>query len=523
MNREDQISRLEPGKIWDFIIIGGGASGLGAAVDAASRGFESVLFEGADFAKGTSSRSTKLVHGGVRYLAQGDIGLVREALRERGLIAKNAKHLFRDQDFIIPTYTIWQKLYYGIGLKIYDWLSWGWSLGASKWIKDSDAKQQLPNLKSEGLAGGVIYKDGQFDDSRLALSLAQTAEEAGAAVINYMRVIDLLKDPDGKLVGVRVLDLESGITHQVLARVVVNATGVFSNKILKMDDKEANEIRVVPSQGIHLVVDDSFLGSDKALMIPKTTDGRVLFAIPWHGKTILGTTDTLIKKPSYEPRPQEEEIDFILENAGTYMSRVPTRQDIKSVFVGLRPLVAPKKDKKNTKEISRGHKILTSPSGLITILGGKWTTYRSMGEELIDQAIELHRLKKIPSASRYLPIYGNPNGVELPTEKRLRIYGEAALGIRKLENQEPELATKIHPAYPYTKAQVVWAARHEMARTVEDFLARRIRLLFLDARAAQEASEVVASIMSGELRKDTDWVNTQLQEFAKLSQGYILS
>ncbi|PQB03934.1 glycerol-3-phosphate dehydrogenase/oxidase [Aureitalea marina] len=522
MNREEQLLQLSNCDQWDFIVIGGGASGLGAAVDAASRGFKTVLFEGVDFAKGTSSRSTKLVHGGVRYLAQGDIGLVREALKERGVLAQNAGHLFQNQEFVIPTYSHRQKWFYGIGLKVYDWLSLGWSLGRSRLMGRSQVSKLLPNIRKDGLNGGVLYRDGQFDDARLALNLAQTAIEAGGTVINYMKVIDFLKDDDRKICGVRVQDMESGAQHEVRSRVVINATGVFSNKILKMDDRKANEIRVVPSQGIHLVVDASFLGADQALMIPKTTDGRVLFAIPWHGRTLLGTTDTLIKKPSYEPEARKEEIDFILENAGQYLEKAPQRSDVLSVFAGLRPLVAPKKDKENTKEISRGHKILTSPSGLITILGGKWTTYRSMGRELIDKALHIHDLRREPSNSRQIGIHGNPNGRELPLDPRLRVYGQDAFSIQEMEKAEPESAQRLHPYYPYTKAQLIWAVNREMARTVEDFLARRIRLLFLDAEAAIQAAPLVSQIMAQQLNKEQDWVEQQLRDFTKLAKGYQL-
>ena len=522
MKRETQIKTLTQVSKWDILIIGGGASGLGAAVDAASRGFKTVLFEGVDFAKGTSSRSTKLVHGGVRYLAQGHISLVREALEERGLLAKNARHLFKNQTFIIPNYKWWEGYYYAIGLKIYDKLSKRLSLGKSKRINKNETIRKLPTLQQRKLKSSVTYQDGQFDDARLAVNLAKTAIKHGATVINHMKVTDLLKDENNNVVGVKAKDSETGEIYRIMAQAIINATGIFTNKILKMNDPRHKKT-VVPSQGIHLVLDSAFLNSNEALMIPKTLDGRVLFAIPWHGKIVVGTTDTLIKKPKLEPQALEEEIEFVLETVGNYLTKKPTRKDVLSVFAGLRPLAAPKKDSINTKEVSRGHKISVSETKLITIIGGKWTTYRKMAQDTIDKAIEVHNLPRHHAVTKNLSIHGNISRLAENPEDHLTVYGSDLPKIEALKKQDPALRKNIHPKYNYTLAEVVWSIREEMARTVEDILARRIRLLFLDAKAAIEATPLVAKTLAKELNRDSDWAKAQETDFIKTAQKYILS
>lgn len=521
-DRDYQLEQLKSTSQFDMIIIGGGASGLGVALDAASRGFKVALFESYDFAKGTSSRSTKLVHGGVRYLAQGNVKLVFEALKERGLLAKNAAHLFRNQRFLIPSYSFWHKLYYGLGLKVYDWLSLRKSLGSSKIVTAKAAKEGISTIKKEQLAGGVTYLDGQFDDARLALNLAQTAISHKATLLNYMKVINVLKDENNKLYGVQVKDRETQEEFAVHAKVVINATGVFANRVLKMAGRKKRSLKVVPSQGIHLVLDKSFLPNETALMVPKTSDGRVLFAIPWHNKVVVGTTDTPVKKPSYEPKPIVEEVNFILENAGNYLEKKPTQQDVKSVFAGLRPLVAPEGDKSNTKEISRGHQIIHSDSGLITIVGGKWTTYREMAEDVVNEAIRTHNLSKVNSKTETLSIFGNTNDQSI-INSELWYYGSDAKEIERLYNKHSFLKETIHPNYPFTKGQVVWAVKQEMARTVEDMLARRCRLLFLDAKAAIECAPTVAEIMQKLLEKDDAWSQQQIEEFTALANGYLLN
>jgi glycerol-3-phosphate dehydrogenase len=522
MNRSGQLIKLQNTKNWDVIIIGGGASGLGTALDAASRGYKTILLEAVDFAKGTSSRSTKLVHGGVRYLAQGDVHLVREALKERGLLAQNAGHLVKNQSFVIPNYNRWSGYFYTIGLKIYDLLAGSLSLGASTYISREKTIEMLPNVEENGLANGVIYHDGQFDDSRLAINLAQTAVEKGACVINYIKVVNLIKDDKDTVIGVQATDQETGTTYDIKGSAIINATGVFTNAIMKLNDKVYKKY-IVPSQGIHLVFDKSFLPGDHALMIPKTKDGRVLFAVPWHDRIVVGTTDTLIKSHSLEPVALETEIEFVLETAQRFLAKKPTRADVLSVFAGLRPLAAPKEEGKSTKEVSRSHKILVSKTGLITITGGKWTTYRKMAEEIIDKAIKTGKLPKKECITENLPIHGNK--ITTPADRRnhLYIYGSDISKILELQQNHPELKEKLHPDHEFTMAEVVWAIRCEMARTVDDVLARRVRLLFLDARAAIESSEKTARLLAQELGYTEDWIIKEILDFKKISKGYLLT
>jgi len=522
MNRSEQLLKLQNTENWDVIIIGGGASGLGTAIDAASRGYKTILLEAVDFAKGTSSRSTKLVHGGVRYLAQGDVHLVREALKERGLLAQNANHLVKNQSFVIPNYHWLSGYFYTIGLKIYDLLSGGLSLGSSKYLSKKKTIEMLPNVEEDGLVNGVIYHDGQFDDSRLAVNLAQTAVENDACVLNYTKVVNLLKDNNNQIIGVQAVDQETGINYNIKGAVVINATGVFTNAIMKLNDKVYKKY-IVPSQGIHLVFDKSFLPGEHALMIPKTKDGRVLFAVPWHNHVVVGTTDTLIKKQSLEPIALESEIEFVLETAQRFLAKKPTRDDVLSVFAGLRPLAAPKEEGKSTKEVSRSHKIIVSETGLITITGGKWTTYRKIAEDIIDKAILKGKLPKKTCITQQLSIHGNKPTTTLDREDHLYIYGSDIAKILQLQEEEPELNEKLHPDYEFTLAEIVWAVRYEMARTIDDILARRVRLLFLDARAAIEVSEKTARVIAKELGHDENWIAKEIADFKAISKGFFLS
>jgi len=521
ISREKQILKLKETKNWDYVIIGGGASGLGIAVEAASRGFKVALFEGQDFAKGTSSKSTKLVHGGVRYLAQGDIGLVVEALEERGILEKNARHLFKNQSFIIPIYNRWKGYYYAIGLKLYDLLSRKLSLGKSELISSSKVLNMLPNLKNKRLSNGVIYHDGQFDDSRLAINLAQTAVEQKATILNYFKVIDILKDEHGKNEGVIVFDVETDEKYHIKSKCIINATGIFTDKILKINDP-THKKTVVPSRGIHLVFDKSFLNSDYAIMIPKTTDGRVLFIIPWHDKVLVGTTDTPVKKKTLDPIATKSEINFILKNTRQYFQNPPNKEDVLSVFAGLRPLAAPKKNETKTKEVSRNHKIIISNGNLVSIVGGKWTTYRRMAEEVVDKSIQLHKYKNVSSKTKALSIHGNILETQTFKESYLNVYGSDTKYIKELEESNILYSKKIHVNYPYTVAQIVWAVRHEMARTIEDVLARRVRLLFLDAKAAIESSLLVAEVMAKELNKEATWVDEQNEKFKEVAEKYVI-
>ncbi len=513
--------REQAGKQWDMIVVGGGATGLGTALDAASRGYKTLLLEQSDFSKGTSSRSTKLVHGGVRYLAQGDISLVLEALHERGLMRQNAPHLVKNQSFIIPNYDWWDGPFYTVGMKVYDMMAGKLGLGPSQSLSSEEVLRAIPNLKTEGLRGGVIYYDGQFDDSRLAVNIAQTCAEHGGVLINYMRVTGLSKNKDGIISGVEAVDLESGETHNLLARSVVNATGVFVDAIMRMDDPDAPPL-VKPSQGVHVILDKQFLKGDSAIMIPKTSDGRVLFAVPWHDRVVVGTTDTPLNDCSLEPRALEEEIEFILSTAKQYLTREPKREDILSVFAGLRPLAAPKEEGESTstKEISRSHHLRVSLSGLVTITGGKWTTYRKMAQDTVDKAAMVGGLKDQKCRTEDMPIHGWLANVDY--KEPLYYYGSDADYMRDHVLDHPELGEQLHPNLPYTRVEVIWSVRYEMARTVEDILARRQRALFLDARAAIEMAPEVAKILAKELGKDENWQEQQVLEFIKIARGYYL-
>jgi len=517
LNRNVFLKQLNEESDWDLIVVGGGATGLGIAVDSASRGYKTLLLEQADFAKGTSSRSTKLVHGGVRYLAQGDIRLVYDALRERGLLQKNAAHLVKRQPFIIPCYSWLEKTKYLIGLKLYDWLAGRFSFGKSRFVNRKEILRKLPGLNAKNLVGGVEYYDGQFDDARLAINLAQTAAEQGAVLLNYFKVTGLLKE-NSRTSGVKALDAETKKEYTLQAKVVINATGVFVDDLLQMD-KPGRRPLVRPSQGVHLVVDKSFLHSSSAMMIPKTADGRVLFAVPWHNHVLLGTTDTPLDKHSLEPEALQKEIRFILDTVKQYLSRPPEEGDVLSVFAGLRPLAAPQKATSSTKEISRDHKLLVSESGLITITGGKWTTYRKMAEETVDQAIEAGALHKVSCVTKNIRIHGCS---DFSSKNDLSVYGTDQNGIADLMKQSPFLAKKLAAGLPYTEAEVIWAIRTEMARNVEDVLARRLRLLFLDAKAALAAAPRVAELLATELRYTENWRRAQVEEFTKLAHQYLL-
>lgn len=519
MDRVRNLKELEhTEKIWDICVIGGGASGLGVALDALSRGLKVVLLEKIDFAKGTSSRSTKLVHGGVRYLAQGEVPLVFEALRERGRLLKNAPHLTHNQPFIIPIYTNFDRLKYGVGLKIYDWMAGKLRLGKSRYISREQTIQRLPQINQDGLRGGVVYHDGQFDDARLALSIAMTCDEMGGCLVNYMKVVGLPKNPQGKITGAKVRDTIGKKDYLIKAKMVVNATGVFADKILQMDQPGVAK-SIKPSQGIHLVLDRSFLGGTDALMIPATSDGRVLFAVPWQDKLVVGTTDTLREKAKLEPEALEKEIEFVLETAAQYLNRKPTRSDVLSVFAGLRPLAAPKEGSTKTKEISRSHKVIVSDSGLVTITGGKWTTFRKMGEDTVDYYEEITKIKPNKSTSANIHYHGY---TKTPFEGHWKGYGVTATAIQELFEKDPESAQLLHPDYPYSVAEVIWAIRNEMAMTIEDVLARRIRILFLDARAAIQMAPKVADILALELNKDAEWIENELADFNKTANKYIL-
>ncbi|MGA9494330.1 MAG: glycerol-3-phosphate dehydrogenase/oxidase [Terriglobales bacterium] len=534
MTRADMWRRIEAHpKPWDMIVVGGGATGVGVAIDAASRGYDVLLLEQSDFGKGTSSRSTKLAHGGVRYLEQGNIGLVMEALKERGLLLQNAPHIVHDLAFVVPNYDWWEAPFYGLGLKLYQLLAGKYGFGKSRILSKEETLEHLPTLKTEGLRGGAVYYDGQFDDARLLIHMVATAFEQGATLLNYVQVTGLTKDPQGFLDGVTARDLETGNKFRASAKVVINATGAFSD-LLRLQAEPSATPMMVPSQGIHLVFDSSFLQGESAVMVPHTSDGRVLFAIPWHGHTVVGSTDTPIAAATLEPVAMKQEIEFILATAGQYLTKAPTRTDVLSVFAGVRPLVRATSGAgglSNTAALSRDHLINIDRSGLVTVCGGKWTTYRRMAEDCVDQAATLAQLPQSPCVTHHLRIHGFFEAPEHDATKKaeaakqfgsLAVYGSDACEIRKLIEDDPRLGEPLHAALPYVKAEVIWAARHEMARTVEDALARRTRALFLNARAALEMAPAVADLMSSELAWDEITRTKQLAAFRDVASNYLI-
>lgn len=519
MNRTEMWQRVEShSQPWDMIVVGGGATGVGVAIDAASRGYDVLLLEQSDFGKGTSSRSTKLAHGGVRYLEQGNIALVMEALKERGLLLQNAPHLVWDLAFVVPNYDWWEAPFYGLGLKLYQLLAGKYGFGTSRILSREETLSQLPTLKTDGLRGGAVYYDGQFDDARLLIAMVATAFEQGATLLNYVEVVTLSKDEQGFVNGISARDAETGKEFHAAAKVVINATGAFTD-LLRLKAEDSAEPMIVPSQGIHLVFDSSFLQGDSAILVPHTSDGRVLFAIPWHGHTLVGTTDTPITAATLEPIAMEQEVEFVLATAAQYLAKAPTRSDVLSVFAGVRPLVkAP--GATGTAALSRDHIVHIDRSGLVTICGGKWTTYRHMAEDCVDQAATFAQLPEKPCVTQHLNIHGFHNAAK--QFGHLSVYGSDAYQLRKLIEANSELGDPLHAALPYVKAEVVWATRHEMARTVEDVLARRTRALFLNARAAIDMAPAVANLMAEELSWDNVDQAKQLAGFREVASNYVL-
>jgi glycerol-3-phosphate dehydrogenase len=520
LNRPAMLARLlDPGEQpWDVLVVGGGASGLGTAVEAASRGYRTALIEGHDFAKATSSRSTKLVHGGVRYLQRGNVALVLEALRERGRLLRNAPHLVRDLPFVVPNYDWWEAPFYGAGLKLYDLLAGRMGLQPSRHLSREETLDRIPTLEPEGLRGGVVYQDAQFDDARLAVTLALTLADLGGVAVNYLSAVGLIKE--GELVrGARVRDEETGHESEVRAKVVVNATGIFADGLRRMDDPASPPL-LAPSQGVHLVLDRRFQPGESAILVPHTDDGRVLFAVPWHDRVVVGTTDTPVAEPSLEPRPLPEEVDFLLHHAARYLIRDPGREDVLSIFAGLRPLVRGNRAAARTAALSRDHTLLVSPSGLVTLAGGKWTTYRRMGEDTVDHAALVAGLDERPSRTADLHLHGWAG--EGPLREGSG-YGADAPALARLAAERPGWDEPLHLNLPYRVGEVVWAARHEMARSVEDVLARRTRSLLLDARASVEVAPVVARLLAEELGRDEGWQRGQVAGYGELARGYFLA
>jgi glycerol-3-phosphate dehydrogenase len=547
MNRNRMLTTLQAeDKPWDVVVIGGGATGLGTALEAVTRGYRVVLVEGHDFAKGTSSKSTKLIHGGVRYLRQGQINMVRQSLHERGRLQRNAPHLVRSRKFVIPSYQTGGRLYFYAGMKAYDLLAGRLGFESSQLLSTAQTLEALPTLNARGLRGGVAYADGQFDDARLAVALAQSCVDHGAVVLNYAPVIRLLHR-SGQLCGVIARDEESGIELEIAAQVVVNATGVMGETIMQLDSStpaqplaasgdppgvEASQARpqIVASQGTHLVLPRRFCPSNAAMLIPHTDDSRVLFAIPWHNRTLFGTTDQRVDTISLEPRPLAHEIDYLLEHAGRYLTQKPERSDILSVFAGLRPLVGSNSNapvqRRATAQLSREHEIYTSPTGLITVIGGKWTTYRKMGQDVVDLTERVGSLRGRASSTANLALHAAPPQPPRPSwdesdEDPLAIYGTDRAAVLELAERETSYSQRLSPQLPYILAQVAWGVEHEMARTVEDILARRLRALLLDARACLAAAEPVATLMQTLLQRDDTWRAQQLESIRALVSNYL--
>jgi glycerol-3-phosphate dehydrogenase len=517
--REESLERLSADPDFDIAVIGGGATGLGVAVESAARGYRTVLFEQHDFCKGTSSRSTKLVHGGVRYLAQGNVSLVRDALRERGLLLQNAPHLVQRLPMVVPTYRRRQLGYYAIGLKLYDFLSGSLGLGRTRILGSAGVAERLPTVRRKRLQGGVLFFDGQFDDARLGISLLLTLEEQGGVGLNYCAVRDLLVE-NGEVRGIAVEDRLSGRQLEIRSKIVVNATGAFADHVRRMADPTVRP-RISASQGSHIVLEKRFLPGETALLVPKTDDGRVLFAIPWHDRVVVGTTDVPVSDAELEPRPSAEEVDFILAHVGRYLEEKPTRSDVMSVFAGLRPLVGHGDGRSaRTSALSRDHVVEILGKRLISVLGGKWTTYRKMAQDAVDRAVEIGPLAPVQSPTAGMKIHGAVSSHEGGIE---RCYGSDRPALEKLVGSEPALGESLHPRLPYRKVSVVWGARRESACTLEDILARRTRSILLDARASIEAAPAAARLLARELGRDKLWEESQVQEFNRFAERYLLN
>jgi len=519
VRREEMLERVRARTApWDLLVVGGGATGVGIALDAAARGYEVLLLERADFGKGTSSRSTKLIHGGVRYLRQGNLALVTESLRERSILRDNAPHLVVNRSFLVPAYAVWERAWYGAGLALYGILAGRRGFGRSRIVSRDEALRRVPALATTGLRGGVVYHDGQFDDARLLVHLAMTAAERGATLLNYAPVESLTRDAGAAIDGAVARDLETGETLPVRARAVVNAAGPFGDAVRRLADPAAAP-SMSPSQGIHLVLDRSFLGGEDAVLVPHTRDGRVLFAIPWHGHVLAGTTDTPIERVAEEPVPLDGEVDLVLETLARYLSRAPRRTDVLSAFAGVRPLLRGT-PRGATSRISREHAIRVEAGRLLTITGGKWTTYRAVAEEAVTRAAAIAGLPARPSPTKTLRVHGH----EAPAaDDPLAVYGSDAAAIRALAREDPSLSRPLHGALPTIGAEIVWAARREMARTVEDALARRTRALYLNARAAIEMAAEAARLIARELGRDESWVASQVGRFTALARSHVLS
>ena len=509
----DRATQLRP---WDVIVVGGGCTGLATALDASARGYRTLLIERGDFTSGTSSRSTKLIHGGVRYLRKGQVGLVYRALRERHRLRANAPHLVRSLSLIVPAYRWWERPWYGAGLKLYDALAWRRNLGSSRLLGRRESRNHLSTLSTDGLRGGVLFHDGQFDDARLGWALIRTAATLGCVALNYAEAVGLV-EARGKVKGVKVRDLVGGDEWIARGAVVINAAGPFADSLRRMDEPRLAP-SVVLSRGVHIVVSSAFLPGHTALLVPSTDDGRILFAIPWHGHVLIGTTDVPVAEPSHEPTPGAAEVDYLIDHAGRYLTRPITRADILSVWAGLRGLMASGSGA-DTAALSRGHSVAVSRRGLVTVTGGKWTTCRKIAQDAVSMAADAGGLSRAVSVTARLPLHGysTRRDVRYPWN----VYGTDADAIREMEAADEPLSQLMHPSLPYRLSHAAWAARSEMAVRLDDVLARRTRALFLNARAATAAAPAVAEVMARELGHGNAWVEAQVRSFKELAKGYL--
>ncbi|WP_432773078.1 FAD-dependent oxidoreductase [Francisella salimarina] len=499
---------------YDIIVIGGGATGFGCAVEAVSRGYKTLLLEAYDFGKGTSSKSTKLIHGGLRYLENFDFALVKEGLEERYSFLHNAPHLTHKQSYLIPTRSYFETIKYTIGVKLYEFLSGKYKIGKSYNLNKQQTLAELPNIDDSKLLKSLVYYDGQFDDTRLLISLMKTFEAKGGTALNYHKVEKVFSSTNSKLDTVKVIDTLSGEQKEFTAKHIVNATGTFTDKTIDIANQQDSHKYVSVAQGTHIVFDREKFPTEHAILIPETEDGRVLFILPWHNHLIVGTTDIKKDAPSIEPVAEKSEIDFILETFNQYAKTKATVADIKSVYCGQRPLVSPK-NAKNTAKISRKHEVIESKDGLITVVGGKWTIFRRMGQDVID-FIETKKIaQKTSKTSNELLV----DAIEPKDAYPLKVYGKNAEDIKAIQTELDNFEL-LHDDLPYYQAEVVYHVRAEKAQTVEDVLARRTRAAFLDIKASIDAASVVAKLMAKELDKDEAWQNQQIDSFMEFSKNF---
>jgi glycerol-3-phosphate dehydrogenase len=544
MNRTQDLQRLQK-ETFDICIIGGGASGAGCALDAALRGFKVALIEKNDFAAETSSKSTKLIHGGVRYLEQAFKNLdfaqlkqVRHGLEERQIVLQNAPHLARPLPLLTPVFSWWEGLYFSIGLRMYDFFAKGDSLPKSRWLSKKETMLRMPSLDAKKLHSAVLYFDGQLDDARYCLGLAHAAAEAGVAVANHLQLIDFEKDNSGKLEGAVVTStLDNGVEppFSIKAKLFINCTGAMADHIrLKANPTLSRRIR--PSKGVHVVLPYEVLKSDDAMLIPKTSDGRVVFAIPFEGQLLLGTTDTDYTQLENEPLLEEKEVEFLLDTLAPYLAKRPDKSQVKAGFGGLRPLLAAS-ESDSTKKLVRDHEVeYDESSNLLSLLGGKWTTYRYMAKETIDKAGELLGAERPCLTADHVLVGGEDFAFEdwkiIQTVYRLakdiakhliRKYGSRAHKVARLTQENIVWSQRLVEKFPFIQAEVIYQVREEMACTLRDVLARRMRLEIMDWEATQEAVPVVANLMAQELGWTQAHKQKQIDEYLQLVQSFIKS